>query len=74
MGLAEEKEGMHSADNTIRQSNVPSVAPEESLRVLARLIGQRIMRERTLENIAKSRNNIGNNSDFSNVDIRGADR
>lgn len=58
---------MQNENHVIEKSNESLAAPEQSLRVLARLIGRRIIKERELENIEKSRQNRGNISGFPNV-------
>jgi len=58
---------MNNENNIIERSYEPSAAPEAALRVLARMIGRRIIRERELENIRKLSQTSGNNSGLSNV-------
>ena len=58
---------MINENNIIEQSHESSAAPEVALRVLARMIGRRIMRERALENTRKAGQTGGNKSGLSNV-------
>ncbi len=58
---------MNNEQNIIEKSYESSAAPEAALRVLARLISRRIIRERALENTRKFSQTCGNNSGLSNV-------
>jgi len=54
-------------NHVIIESSNESAAPEEALRILARLISRRIKRERELDKMGKSRQAGRNNLDSSGV-------